>query len=633
MLNTLIEIGKQVSEGRDPWEDFLLTIKVKEKDAEKEQLMLPVVFNLDTDEVSVGELKRYNTERRRDYGFIDILKGHNKAIYVAVVDKNLDKLAKALFGKESKDGGRPADRGEFQEAIQKDYPHLVESEFYEALSAVQKLSAVFYERFNDEKGKLGLKDVSIGKQSLLVGVYAAVSSAEKGWKEKPLAQIEGYRTFIEEKFLPKAASQEDDRALRLCYATGELKSDVGEANFSARYNLNKIFQATTINYASNFDGKQLRQNYQLSEAVRIFLDRGSEKMLNDYQVRIAGLPHICVPRLPIGSEYDITEYRRLRDKTDLIFRTSDIASVISELEDQANGTIYWLDFYGFESDGNFLKMTNHIQDVSGIHIQNIIRQSKEVSKTLRLLLRDRLVNLAGMYYRIPVRKDLKSNQALELFKMVLEKRPVRASLLWQHFTELVLCHWFGRYEAYDNIDKPRKEGILDALLREAVFSYLAFRQILIKLNLLIMEDNQGMSKREVAIKLAAQVSQFLDDMNYSQEQRAMFFLGKALKRVVSMQRKDGKAKTALDMVNFNGLDERSIRNIATGIMEKGRQYSGQKSFPSKLEGDLDRFFQHFPGGADNWAMDPREALFFFLSGYTHWTPKEGDTTNDENSSN
>lgn len=626
MLNTLINIGKQISEDADrhPWEDFLLNIKVSDRDKEKNQLLLRLVFDLDSGLITTEDgLKSYIPERRPDFGLIDILKGNNKAIYVAAAADKLEQLAKSLFGKWNEKTGFP-ETGEFLDVISKETPDLSSTELVRVLTVIKRFDKVFYEQYADEKGKLSLKNIQKGSQDLLVAVYATVNSKEYGWENKPLAKMEGYKEFIERKFLSSEGKKGSTMDERLCYATGELKADTVEADFSARYNLNKIFQTTTVNYAENFDGNNLKKNYQISEEVRQYLDRGSEKVLNEFKVKIGGLDHVCIPRLPIGSNYDINDYRRIKDRADIIFRLKDLETVLGQLDFQADNTLYWLDFYGFESDGNFLKITDHIRDVSGSHIHRLLGQFIKVSRDLSIYLRGKGVNLARLYYIIPVRKDLKANHALELCKMILEQRPVRESLLWQYFTDLILCHWFGRYKAYANIQEPKRDDIIDALFREAVFSYQAFHQILKNLNLLIMEQKQDTGARGLGAQIEAQTLQFLDEMGYTAPQRAMFFLGKALKRVVRAQRSDGKTKTALDMVNFNGLDERTILNIATGILEKGRQYSAKHNLAVKLEYDLNLFYQHFPGGEKSWKMDSREALFYLLSGYSHFIPSLTD---------
>lgn len=646
MLNTLIEIGKQVSKKeRHPWEDFLLDIKLSNRDAEKNMVILRIVFDLDASTiVTEGNLERYLRDRRAEYGLIDILKGNNKAIYSAVETKNLDKLGKALFGKDvvEQNAVKP-ELSEFQESILKEAPELQSSELYEALTSIKPFAYMYYVNFKDEKGKLAIKDVKLGDQDLLVAVYVALTCAEKGWDRKPLAEMDGYKTFIEKKFLSPSATKAKGKlndptaARRLCYATGELREDIIEVSFLDRYNLNKIFQSTTINYATNFEKGYFHKNYQLSEATRLYLDRGSNKILEEFQVRIGGLNHVCVPRLPMGTKgYDIDAYRRLRDRTDLLFRLKNIESVINEMADQVDNNLYWLDFYGFESDGKSLKFISHIRDVSGTHVINLIEQFKNVSQSLGMFLPDQMVNLGTIYHLIPVRKNSKINHALELCKMILEKRPVPESLLWKHFTELVLCYWYGRYKAYPNIQKPDREDIIDSLLRTAVFSYQALRQQLLNLNLMIMEPDQNKASHVSGAQIESDTLRFLDEMGYTPSQRAMFFLGKALKRVVAVQRNDGKSKTALDMVNFNGLDERSIRSLAAAIMEKGRQYNPKVkggNFARNLEFDLNRFYQHFPAGEQSWKMDNREALFFFLAGYTHFLPKSEEPVVENNSDN
>ncbi len=634
MLNTLIEIGKTQSEERHPWEDFLMPVRIDEKIASKNKYLLRILFDCDRGEIVLEDGLRVfvpEPDKLAFYGLIDILKGNNKAIYVAVSSGNLDKMGKALFGNTGR-GEDTAAQSEFQEAIQKVSPALISSDFYEALEMIKSFRSLYYEKFTNDKGKLEIRDVTLGAQDVIMAVYAAITFSSKGWHNKPLAELEGYRAFIEQRFFSSSAKSKGFAVSKLCYATGVLTSDVSEPTFSARYNLNKIFQSTTVNYVENFDLNNLSKNYQLSEQTRLYLDRGSEKILSDFKVQIGGLPHACIPRLPTGAKrYNINDYQRLKNRTDLIFKNQALEVVLDEMDAQADDGLYWIDFYGFDSDGNFLKIINHIQNVSGYHIRNMIDAFRTVSKLLKPYLKGNFHNLSRMYYYIPVRKDLKSNAALELCKSVLEERQISEYLLWNHFAELVKCHWFERYPAYSNITDPKKEDIINALLRDAVFAYLAFRKVLIQLNLLKMDKDQKKAPGNYGAQLDAELNNFLNEMDYTAEQRALFFLGKALKRVVRVQREERKSKTALDMVNFNGLDERAIRNLASSILEKGRQYDAKyENLASNLEFDLNRFFQFFPAGVNTWKMDNKEALFYFLSGYTHFIPKKETEVQDTN---
>src|SRR5690606_27294840 len=144
-------------------------------------------------------------------------KGNNKAIYVATEPGNLDKMAKALFGKVGEGGSFP-ELSEFQAAIQKEAVDLETSELYDALALIKPLGPAFYEKFSDEKGKLGTKDISKGNQDILVAVYAAVKSTERGWSNKPLAKLEGYREFMERKFFASSTKAGEKKPPHLCYA-------------------------------------------------------------------------------------------------------------------------------------------------------------------------------------------------------------------------------------------------------------------------------------------------------------------------------------------------------------------------------------------------------------------------------
>ena len=67
----------------------------------------------------------------------------------------------------------------------------------------------------------------------------------------------------------------------------------------------------------------------------------------------------------------------------------------------------------------------------------------------------------------------------------------------------------------------------------------------------------------------------------------------------------------LDKLNYNGMDQRAIHELASSIVEAGRHYLISKD----VEWPLDSFYRRFD--FNRWKMDSREALFFILSGYTY----------------
>lgn len=104
------------------------------------------------------------------------------------------------------------------------------------------------------------------------------------------------------------------------------------------------------------------------------------------------------------------------------------------------------------------------------------------------------------------------------------------------------------------------------------------------------------------------VEQFFEKMGYEDNQKAMFHLGRMLNAVTYIQR--DKKKTALEKVNFSGMDRDNIVRLRVSLMEKAKQYGevGKVIFHDARFGEVFNF--------ESWSMPPQEAVFFLLSGYS-----------------
>ena len=211
-----------------------------------------------------------------------------------------------------------------------------------------------------------------------------------------------------------------------------------------------------------------------------------------------------------------------------------------------------------------------------------------------------------MYKLIPVRKDKENiNQALMLFAALLESRQIDLRKIYSHFTELILCHWYGRYRSFTNV---WQSSDFDFAARDAVYGYLAFTNTLRQLNLLKnLPPMDNVTKENIAEDL----QNFFKAMDYQPEQCALFYLGRALNQAAYAQQKKGNKKAVLEKLNYNGMDKRSIFRLSTDLFEKAKQYD----IVEKMQWHLGEFNQRF--NLNNWKMNPQEALFFILSGYTY----------------
>ena len=666
MLQTQIRIGKQLSQGRGDWDDILDAPKIEMEVKGKAitNYVVPLIFNLDEQRVDFGSLLEYDPDESPGRYFnIKIQGGNNKAVYTCVEWKKLEQLRKAFFGIVDKKGTEP-DRGQFADAIETGFADLQATPLYETLNEIFKLRPEFERRLAllentkltdaekdavTEEDKQFLKAVAMRPSERLVLVVAQVIWSEKGYTKPTLfSQIESYQTFVRRKFIGEdTAIPEGEPVERLCYATGQHSVEVGELDISARYSLNKMFVTTTVNYASNWENGAFQKNYQVDKQTQMYLERGSKYLLEKYKTRIAGVDHCIIPQLLSRDKADIeTTLRSLSRKSDLLFQFNTYQEIVGDIEVETNNP-YWITFLGFESDGNFFKTINIIKDVSRTHFEQLITAFRRLNiewkaipgvnwASIMSMGKEQTpleFNLFTVYTLIPVRKDKeKKNEALNLFKQVLEKRPVEREKLFGYFKELILCHYYGRYAGYTNI---RENTEFDFAVRNTVFQYLAFIQILNQFNLINpMEENQPDDLEEITLDAAPEeqvlpeyqqkVEEFFVRMNYKPEHKALFYLGRVLNTVAQTQyKKEHKTKPVLKKLNYNGMDRDDIRRLHRDLVEKTQQYSIHRY----TESTLSRFMMLF--NHENWTMKPDEALFFILSGYSFFAGSKKKTTDTE----
>ena len=121
---------------------------------------------------------------------------------------------------------------------------------------------------------------------------------------------------------------------------------------------------------------------------------------------------------------------------------------------------------------------------------------------------------------------------------------------------------------------------------------------------------------------------FLSAMGFSKEQRALFHLGRALHTMVRKQTEKGHKKNALDKLNYNGMDKQAISRFSIELFEASRHYD----ISNKIEWPWGAFSRNFD--LQKWDMDPHEALFYILSGYTYLIKtKPQDEINESDNQN
>lgn len=634
MLDTLLKIGEWQKKGKSEWDRFLEKPNVFKETKKGESItnyVVEIIFNLDEKKVYLGSKKEYDEEK--DAGRFKSLKiqgGNNKAIYVTSEPQKLIQIFKTFFGKVD---GENLEKGELTEAIDKDFQEFKNSSLYKIAQRIFPLRGDFLTKaLKDDKGKKKFdegkffEELHLGKNEKIALVFASIKSKELGFNNPtPIAQIEEYQKFIEAKFLKTPLKEDDVKGKRkLCYASGELKEDVNELNLSVRYSLNKTFVTTTTNYLFGFKKTNSSINYQVSAENQGYLDIASRYLLENFSVAIADIDHCVIPEFLSTDNIELSVVlESIRGKADLLFRLKSLDE-IAKFKDIESDVPFWINFIAIDSpkDRKYLKVNSIIKDVSKFHFQKVLKTFQEIDWEMREMKeavncnsatmecgKASFFNLNSVYGLIPVRKDKeKKNIALQLLKSILEQRKVEPQQLFQHFTELLLCHYYKRYKSYTNIRDDEKKDF-GFVIRDCVFKYFAFIEALKKLKLIDMaQEEQTAVVEETTSSYEKRIDDFFKKMQFTTKQKAMFYLGRMLNTVVYMQK--DKSKTAIDKVNFNGMDRDDIVRLRKDLFEKAKQYRE----PQKIIFSDSNFGSHFD--FNSWDMNPQEAVFFLLTGYS-----------------
>jgi len=643
MLKTLLKIGEWQAQGKSKWDRFLEYPKVETKDKHGNDIKnytLPIIFDLDAKEVIISEenLRAYD-ESDVEESLSIIIKGRNsKAIRSSGSSLRLGRIYQSFFGKISNDNVN----GELIEAIEKTKPELLTESFKHLLEKLFELKDAFKKQIVSEKGEANIKVINekfeLGKNENIVFLTTLLKSKEFKINEPELfTNIEDYKEFLEFTFFGDKKTKDKKRInSKLCYASGQELNDVESLNLSERYSLNKMFVTETKNYASLFNKKKFAVNYQVSAENQEKLDYASDFLLHKgYKVKIANIDHVVVPQFLSHSEVNLEmTLSSISKKSDLLFNLKKLEKLSLDIEDELEKEIFWMNFFAFESDGNFFKSTEVIKDVSSFHFNKIIETFDHINlkfKEARFLDWNSIMaeydydnkekfasklNFNSVFKIIPLRKDKeKKNKALELFKSILENRKTNKNILFDYFTELTLCHYYGRYKSYTNVKDYSQNGNKSAQdylkwsIRDSVFKYHAFIQFLKKLNLIDMKEN-NITKSQIGNKYDQAIQDFFNEMALNQDQQAMFYLGRMLNKVEKIQLDKKIKKTVIHLVNFNGLDKESIKRLRIDLINKAKQHNqiANLKFLNGQFGELYNF--------NAWKMDSKEALFFVLTGYS-----------------
>ncbi len=601
MLATLAKIGEQLLQGKGVW--ARLTTEPK-YDPKKKNWVCPIIFDCVNEEIRVlkEDMELFRPEESViQYRYIntELWGRRGRKCALAVERKNFTMLDESLFGKE--DG----DTGSMLKSIA-DISEMADTPLCNALSEINEVLSKHRTQLELTRINISLE---LGKEDDVVLFYAVIKS-RKFFNQKVvrLSELEEFDSFIIEKFGSKQGGEGLDQL------SGNMSQDVVKAKFQKGYNPNAIFQTTTLNYASGF--KDFQRSFQIDNETISFLERGAGHALRNMQTKLAGVSHVVIPNFRYRdlTNFNLGEVELFLDKTkDMLFGYQALDNMIERKLPPTN--LFWINYIAFESDGNSFKIMNHIKDVNSYYLAKLTESFVSTGIEFEEYIGGKFpFNLQAIYNIIPVRDGTKSkvNPCLALFKNILEQKQLNINNLYAHFIDLALCHWYGRHAAYGNM-KGKEKVPFDFAIKDAVFKYSALIYALKQLNLLDMEKITTSLPEAEKFHSDSQlrILAFFEKMNYTEAEKALFYLGRVLDSVGRAQYdKLHKSKPVLKKVNYNGMDSDAIIRLSLDLREKTRQYDIIRF----TDPDFTRFTSLF--NPKQWPLSEEQNVFYLMAGYS-----------------
>jgi len=624
MLDTLRKIGEQLLEDKNVWARYTIE---PDYDTEKKNWVCPILFDCTEGKVKVlnKELERFKPDESAiNYRYVKATrKGPRQTKFDLTAERDdIKNIRESVLGKKNK---QPS----LLSLIEKDFEHLEGSLFYEILIEI-------YESVDNAEilTKKKIKDL-VGDNYKNIALFVSYV------KTKSLDEIKPLSHFDEFEEITKGVFFRENPQEGISHLSGDKGDEIVRAQFWSRYNIHKVFQTESVNYASEFEKSNFFKYYQGTNDDFDFLDRASRYVLNNFQTQIAGIPHIIVPNFfsKSLSTFDLEETEiYLNRSSEFLFNLMPYNESIER--ELSKNDVFWVNYIAFDAGGGkSFKIINHIKDVNNDYLKKTIQAFFKAGIDFGDYIGEKYnFNLKSVYYVIPVRESGKRtilNPALNLFKDVLEQKPIQVETLYKLFIKLIACYKSGhfdksknpKHQAFPNISIPKK--IKDSQIQifdygvKNVFKYLALIKALKNLNLIIMEENtsNGNLNRMQDLYPNKQVDEFLSLKECTRNQVALFCLGRALNVVgYAQERKNHPSKPILNKVNFKGMDLSDSKDLYGALMEKGVQYqtvtTGKGNIfqvRSNIEQWLDLYGKYLD--EEGWDLSKEEAVFYLLAGY------------------
>ncbi len=635
MLEAIKELGEGILKKEGKRFIYNIIKDVRKSKEEEENLILILNFKLEENVIKIFYNKEIDKDILRNYLWVGNASGNNPQDRLTtdnpeyLITNSIPNLYESLENNELKNKLKEIIDKFFIKIDNKfyilDLSKIENSKYdkdeiinsYKIINDHDKFTKLIFDKFFEiiKQNSIGIKKKNILLYSIEID------------NKKP-SEFNEYLDYVENKFINEPFL-EGDSFEGICHVCG--KKTIVTSNTTNL--IDKYYITKLIIFASDLDKKNFKKNFSLCEDCYTHLIVGSNVLKSKLNFYLAGNTVYLIPSFIFklkdeSAAYDFIDYT----KYDLnsILTIDDFLnfeeSIKKDLEkykkylDSKNYINFNLLFY--DKDQASFKIKKLIKDIPSKRrdeIYNAIDKINIVGEKIFGKEKNRwILTLNQIYYLFPVSLDDKNRavdnkKILDFYESLFLGKKIKLDFLIRNFVDLIKVYRFKKFYKLTQIRKPNNIDI------EMIYSVLKTNLLIKMLRILnILNGGEKMIENLENLPLKDDFKNYFLEMNFSEEEAALFLLGYLIAEIGNQQRStESEKKPILEKINFHGMNPKKIIILINEVFEKLDQYKVRHF--NEINFSVMKML--FDKNINNWRLSDIDNVYYVLSGYAFNTYK------------
>lgn len=642
MQEGIIQIGKILMEGSSVLDNLISYVSPKIK--EKQLHVLKFKFSSLDNSVKLDPYEEMSEESSKKYLFIGSAPGANSKQWYGTTTNDLYHLSETIANLSEMD---------FGEELNKKIKSIKENNFIDLGDNFKsnKNRYVFnFEKLNKSnwsqnilKDLINIADEKKTKENLKKEILRAFDEyLNENYSlkrkdiglytiyidDKPLCEFEEYKTAI---IKEKEGSKQTKKSKKLgrCYYCGSSENLRDDIIIEI-----KSYTTNLEGFGSGASKKNYKKNMILcQDCLNAYLS-GEKFIKNNLKTSIAKFSVYVYPHFIVGEslnkDFLKNECERIGDNFNTIVNYKEIESldkVINEeisYNEQEDYTYYSLNLLFYKQNQKATKIQRLIKDINPIMIKKIAENEFNCEKQFSSYYSEKeqflKIDLKAMYFLIPIRLDNKSDATqfrslLSLYDCIFTNKTINRDYIIKNINSCLKVIYYD--EKGFNISNSGS----DSKINNLNFINTAIKGNMLIKFLILMGNIKGGEGMDVTnLKLNEELKQYIKEMEYTEEETALFLLGVLMGNIGTAQynrNRESARKPILNKINFGGIDKAKLQRLSNDIFGKLEQEKILKNNEIIFQQHKELLDKNFK----KWSLNKNENLFYILSGYSYASMK------------